>query len=349
MGVNPIRPFVSILLPVHNAEATLTECVESIRQQTFSDFEVIVVNDASSDASLELLNRWAFEDVRVRVINQSGHLRGDCGLVTALNLGLHHASGNVIARMDADDVMHPQRLQKQADFLRFHQDIDLVATQVELFSSTELQAGYIEYIRWQNTVLTPEDIKNEIYIESPFAHPSVMFRKQCVSQLGGYHAGDFPEDYDLWLRMVQAGYRMAKLPEILLQWRESGSRASRVDQRYSREAFDRLRAQYLSMDSRINDDRPIVYWGAGRKTRKRSGRLVEMGFKPCMWIDIDHRKIGNRLDGVSIAAPSWLQEQQGTDKPFVLSYVSNHGARELIADQLQQYGYEKGVDYLLVG
>ncbi|MCK5639446.1 MAG: glycosyl transferase, partial [Gammaproteobacteria bacterium] len=138
----------------------------------------------------------------------------------------------------------------------------------------------------------------------------------------------------------------AKLEQVLLEWRDSESRLTRTHVNCTRDAFDQVRARYLSQDPRISSGRPLAFWGAGRKTRKRVSLLLDKGYQPCTWIDIDPRKIGNRINGIPVVAPEWLKREE---RPFVLSYVSNHGARELIAAELEILGYQRGMDYLMVG
>lgn len=250
--------------------------------------------------------------------------------------------------MDADDLMHPERLERQYAHLCRHPRLTLLGCAAELFPRSGIQAGYRKYMRWQNHCLTPRQIADQIYIESPFAHPSVIFRKQAVMELGGYREGPFPEDYDLWLRLHHAGRRMEKLPDVLLRWREYPQRTSRTDPRCSRQAFDRLSADFLARDPRLLARREeFVIWGAGRKTRKRCNLLLEKGFQPRAWIDIDPRKIGNRLRGVPVVDPDWLTTRQ--PRPFVLVYVTNHGARGLIAADLEALGFRQGEDFLAVG
>jgi glycosyltransferase involved in cell wall biosynthesis len=333
---------VSILLPFHNAADTLAETLDCIRGQTLTDYELVAVDDGSTDQSARLVRQAAQSDERIRLLQP-----GRVGLVRALNLGLAACRSELVARMDADDHMHPQRLRKQCDYLRDHPDIQLLATRVEMFPPGAVQEGYREYLRWQNSLLDAESIAAEIYVESPFVHPSVMFRREAVLKVGAYREGYFPEDYELWLRMHHAGMNMAKLPELLLSWRESPGRLSRTDDHYARDAFDRLRAEYLARDPRLPGDRPLAYWGAGRRTRLRANLLIEKGFPSTAWIDIDPKKIGNRIDGVPVVGPDWLADR--ADRPFVLSYVTNHGARELISRHLEEMGYRRGRDYLPVG
>ncbi|OOZ36221.1 glycosyltransferase family 2 protein [Solemya velesiana gill symbiont] len=336
-------PQISVLLPFRNMEQTLDECLASINGQTLKDYELLAVNDHSTDGSRALVANLAANDSRIRLFDNKGN-----GLVDALNHGLSKARTGLVARMDGDDVMHPRRLERQFEHMQHHPEVALLGCATRLFPEHVILNGYREYIRWQNSCNTPEQIADEIYIESPFAHPGVVFRKQIVERLGGYRDGPFPEDYELWLRLHRAGYRMAKLPEILLDWREYPSRTSRVDLRYSRDAFDRLRADYLSREHRLLKKRDcLAIWGAGRKTRKRCKPLLQKGFKPIAWIDIDPKKIGNRLEGVPVVDPGWLGETM--PKPYVLVYVANHGARELIARDLHRFGYKRGTDYLMVG
>jgi len=336
-------PKLSILLPFRNAAATLPACLASITNQSFKEFELLAVNDNSTDNARALIQRASSTDGRIRLLDNPGS-----GLVSALNFGLSQATTPLIARMDADDLMHPRRLERQYRHLTQNPQLTLLASAVRLFPEEQIMAGYREYIRWQNRCLTPEQIANQIYIESPFAHPSVVFRKAAVMELGGYREGPFPEDYDLWLRLHHRGHQMAKLPDILLAWREYPTRTSRTDARCSRAAFDQLRADYLARDPRLLKHRDnFVIWGAGRKTRKRCRLLLEKGFHPRAWIDIDPKKIGNRVQGAPVHPPRWLASE--TQRPFVLVYVTNHGARDLIAEDLTTLGYAQGDGYLMVG
>ena len=337
MSASRPSPQVSILLPFYNARDTLAECLQSILAQSLQDFEIIAVNDFSTDDSVAVLQTC--NDSRIRLVDSSHR-----GIVAALNTGLRHCRSDYVARMDADDIMHKDRLRRQLEHLRNNPGLTLSATQVQKFPEEHIRAGYIEYMRWQNACLTPQDIRRQIYIESPFAHPSVMFRRRRVLERGGYKDGDFPEDYELWLRLFAAGERMEKLPEVLLYWRESDKRLSRVSPRYSLVAFEQLRAQYLAIDPRLKG-RDIVFWGAGRKTRKRAAYLIRQGVEPHAWIDIDPKKIGNVYENAETYGPEWLLEQKSA-KPFVLNYVRNHGAREYCRAFLDKAGYVMGEDYL---
>jgi cellulose synthase/poly-beta-1,6-N-acetylglucosamine synthase-like glycosyltransferase len=337
----PDTPAISIVMPFRDAAATLPECIDSIRAQSERDYEVVALDDGSRDASAALVAAWAAGDRRVRLMRP-----GRVGLVAALNLGLESARAPLVARMDADDIMLPERLGAQRALLEARPELALAATQVELFPAELVRDGYREYVRWQNSCISPDEIAANIYVESPFAHPSVMLRRAAALGLGGYAEGPFPEDYELWLRMQRAGMAMARVPSVLLRWRERPDRTSRTDPRYARERFDELRARFLADDPRLRQGRPLAYWGAGRATRQRARHLIERGFAPAAWIDIDPRKIGQVVWGAPVHPPSWLAQRP---QPFVLVYVASHGARELIGAQLAELGYAPGRDYLAVG
>ena len=338
--MNP--PQLSILLPYRNAQPTLASCLDSIFEQSFRNYELLAINDHSTDRSRDIVEHFARKDPRIRMLDADA-----AGLIPALNQGLASARTDLVARMDADDWMHPERLERQYRHMRARPHVTVLGSRVAYAGDVPITDGFREYLRWQNACVEPAQIAGDIYLEAPFAHPSVMLRRERIIAAGGYRDGPFPEDYELWLRLARRGEHMEKLAETLLHWRDSPNRFSRTDARYDRDAFDRLRADYLANDLRIaNGERPLVFWGAGRRTRLRARTLIALGPRPSAWIDVDRRKIGNRIDGVPVLSPDWLRREQ---RPFVLCYVASHGARERIERHLADCGYIKGRDFLQVG
>jgi hypothetical protein len=248
--------------------------------------------------------------------------------------------------MDADDVCRPERLARQREHLDTHPDVGLVATRVRFAGDERHGAGYARHVAWTNALCTHEAIALARFVESPLAHPSVMFRRELAARWGGYREGDFPEDYELWLRWLEAGVRMEKLPDVLLDWRDSPGRLSRRDPRYAPEAFHRVKAAYLARWlARHNAHHPrIALWGAGRVTRRRARLLEAEGVAIATYVDIDPRKVGRTIEGRPVIGPGALP---APGRCFVVAAVGSAGAREQIERALIAAGYRAGRDYVL--
>lgn len=333
-----MKPEVSVLLPVHNAEATLAAALKSIQRQTFNAYEVIAVDDGSTDGSFKVLESFAAKDSRMKIIQAE---RG--GIVKALNAGLSEARAEFVARMDADDLSHPGRLELQLDYMRKHKCCDLLGSAVRLFPRPRLMGGMLHYERWVNSVITSDEILRDLFIESPFPHPSVMFRRDAVISLGGYRNMGWPEDYDLWLRMAKAGMGMAKLPDTLLYWREGETRLSRAHGMYSPENFRRLKAAFLR-DWRLSGVRKLQLWGAGRDGKVWAKLLMQTGFEVAQFIDIDKKKVGGRAcGGIPVVWPADVIPGMP-----VLCAVGIKGAREQIRDYMTAEGYKEPEEFFFL-
>jgi len=335
-------PLVSVLLPACNAASTLPAALDSLLAQTLADFEVVAVDDGSTDGTAAVLAEYARRDPRVRVL-AAPH----AGIAPALNTALAAARGRFLARMDADDLARPERLARQAAALEAEPGLGLVACRVEYGGCRRSCAGYARYVDWTNTLLTPEAISLHRFVESPLAHPSVMFRPEVAQEHGGYRSGPFPEDYELWLRWLEAGVRMRKLPETLLVWADPPGRLSRVDGRYSPAAFYATKAGYLARWlARHNPRHPeVVVAGAGRTTRRRMELLTAHGVRIAAYLDVDPRKVGRLVHGRPVLHRG---EVPGPRECFVLSAVGSHGAREDIAAFLEARGFVLGESWLPV-
>jgi glycosyltransferase involved in cell wall biosynthesis len=327
-------------MPCFNTLGTLQEALDSLDQQTLPDFEIVAVDDGSADGTLQLLRDRARDDHRLRVISQT-----HCGIVVALNTGLEACRAAYIARMDADDYSYPDRLALQAEYLDAHPEVAVVGCLVEGFPRQNLRQGFEIYIRWQNSLIHDAEIRREIFIESPFAHPSVTFRKEWVVRAGGYQEHGWAEDYDLWLRLHAAQARFAKVKQVLLGWREHPKRLTRTDGRYSLENFIRAKASYLAGGPLAEAD-GVLIWGAGMIGRRLSKHLLRHATAVTAFIDIDPRKIGRTRRGLPIlppeALPGW---RQGYSRPVILAAVGARGARQLIRQQLEAFGLIEGVDW----
>ncbi len=331
------QPRISVILPFRNAESTLRSAVLSILSQTLTNFEVLLVDNGSTDESPIIARQLARQDTRIRL------LREECsGVVPALNTGLTHAKAPYIARMDADDIAYLDRLVTQLQYLEDHSDIGLVATQADYGGAQEAK-GLRAYLDWCNQLISQEQISLNRFVDAPLVHPTVMFRKRLVDDYGGYHEGDFPEDFELWLRWMEAGVRFSKIDTPLLRWQDHPQRLTRCSERYRPEAFYSIKAVYLNRWlQQHNPFYPeLVVWGAGRKSRQRTALLEAEGSRIAAYIDIKPGKTSTCpcIHYQDIAPPGTY---------FVVSYVANQGQREKIRKFLLSKGYREGINFLLV-
>src|SRR5207248_1252931 len=234
-----------------------------LAQRDAPPFEVICVDDASVDATPALLAAAQRSDHRVRVVRGEGR-----GLVAALNLGLSHCAGGLIARMDADDVVHPDRLRLQVEMLMRDPTLGAAGSLVECIPRP-LSPGLARLERWLNETVTAEQCRNGRFVEAPLVHPSATFRREALD--GGWEDHGWAEDWDLLLRMVERGWELAKVPRVLLQWRDWPARLTRTAAAYGRSAMFRLRAHYLARGPLRQ--KPFDIWGAG-PTGKPIARLL---------------------------------------------------------------------------
>lgn len=318
-------------MPVRNGATTILRAVRSVLDGTLRSIELIVVDDGSTDGSADVVA--SLKDSRVRVLKS-----GFEGIATALNIGVKAAAAPFIGRMDVDDIASPYRLEWQVDALRRGQ-ADIVGSRVRIVDlEGNAVASMQRYERWINDHCTWQDISGLRFVESPLVHPSVTARRE-VFELG-YRNGHFPEDYDLWLRAFAAGFRAEKLPDVLLDWVDGPGRLTRCDTRYSPEAFDRCRREYL-LQGPLRGGQPVDLWGAG-KTGKPWLRWWRRMQRPVRYLyDINPRLIGERIHGVVVETAEQIRAADGT---MMIIAVGAEGARELIRPALEAKGYILGRD-----
>lgn len=226
----PADPTITVLMPAYNAGRYIAEAIASVLRQTYADFEFIIVNDGSSDNTLDIIN--TFNDPRIRIINQPNQ-----GVAVALNAGLKQARAPYIARFDADDVCYPGRLQKQLWFLRNNPEYILVGSDAEYIS-----ANGDHLFNFRCIAHTHEEIKQKMYFYCPFVHPTVMYKTDIIRALGGYpeNAHNF-EDYLLWTNIARAG-KLYNLPEALIKYRLNPTSVT-IDERWRGKRFRYLKRQ----------------------------------------------------------------------------------------------------------
>ena len=330
---------MSILLPCRDAEPFLPEAIASIDAQTFTHFEVVAVDDGSTDATPDLLAAWARRDRRVRAGRAAG-----AGLVAALETAVGLARGELLARMDADDIAEPSRLERQVALLDARPELAACGTLVRCFPRDALRDGARRYERWINALVEPEEIARDLFVECPIPHPTLVIRRDALAEVGGYRDLDGPEDYDLVLRLWAAGRKMAKVPETLLRWRERADRLSRVDARYAPEAFRRLKVHALRQ-TLLAGRNGIVVWGAGPIGKGFARELAAQGVRLRAFVELDRRKIGQEIYDAPVVAPDDVDRFRDA---FAVAAVGSPGAREEIRAELRRRGWREMRDFCAV-
>jgi glycosyltransferase involved in cell wall biosynthesis len=318
-----------VLLPVRDAERTVVRAASDILAQSIQQLELIAVDDGSTDASAQLLERLARSDSRLKL------LRGERrGVVAAANLALSHAQAPFIARMDADDECDPRRLELSLAALEAEPELCGIGTQVELFrDDCPLSPNLQRYGQWLNSLTTAAALYADRLVESPLCNPSITLRREAFEWAGGWRDGDFPEDWELFLRLLQSGRKLRCLDQPLVRWRDHERRVTRNDPRYGLERHLDLKARFLLPLLQ----RPISVWGAGEIGLKLARRLGGVD----RFIDVNPRKIGMQIDG----APVVGLDAVGAPRGHLVAAVGAKGAREKIRVFLKEAGWEEGRDF----
>ena len=321
---------VSVIIPFFNAP-TIQNAIESILSQTYQNFELILVDNNSSDDSLKIAQEYA-NHVKISLANEPRQ-----GVVFAMDKGIGISKGSFIMRMDADDVSFPDRIEKQLNTFRERPGLSVVSGLV-IYEGADENKGFRVYVDWLNSILSSEQIRLNQFVEFPMANPSLMFRKEVFEKYGMFEEGDFPEDYEFFLRLQMNGVKMGKVNHSVLKWIDSESRFTRTDPRYSAEAFFKIKATYLAQWLQRNNAHypKVLIWGAGRLSRKRSSYLSNYGIEIEGYIDVTKKTDIIHYENI----PS-------KESCFIVSYVSNRGARDEIRSFLVSRGFDEGIQFIL--
>jgi glycosyltransferase involved in cell wall biosynthesis len=294
----------------------------------------VLLDDGSTDATATVARAAAAADPRILVTR-----RAHGGIVQALNAGLSLCRAPLVARMDADDLMHRHRLARQAAALAADPRLDAVGCHVRIFPRTGLTPRRREYEAWLNGIRDADDVARNAFVEGPVAHPSLMMRAGLAAT--GYHECDWAEDYDFVLRALAAGRRIGMVPQRLLAWRDAPDRLSRRDARYAIPRFTACRAHFLALGFLCGHAR-YVLWGYGRTGRLLRGALAAHGHTPSHIVEIKRGRIGQTIHGAPVIAPDALPAVRGT--PIVVS-VAREGPRAEIRAALACMGFVERRDY----
>jgi len=237
-------PKVTVLMPVYNGERHLNEALDSVLNQTFKDFEFLIINDGSADESVKIIEKYC--DARIRLVHNEKNLQ----LIATLNKGIQLARGEYIARMDCDDVCLPQRLEKQITFMDQHRDVGVCGSWISIFSEKSRST-------WQPPT-DSEEISALLFFDTGVAHPSVIMRTKYFVDNGLYYDPSFihAEDYELWTRAIEY-FKFANIPEILLCYRQTSGQISQIFNDVQKENATIVRLRQLQKLDITPDNREI--------------------------------------------------------------------------------------------
>lgn len=284
------NPLVSILIPFKNTENYLVECLDSILIQTYLNWELIIIDDNSSDQSYSIVNTYAKKDNRIKLFKNSGS-----GIIDALKLAFKHSNGEFITRMDSDDIMRKNKLNVLVQNLKRKGKGHVAIGLVNYFSEQGIKDGYKSYERWLNYLTKTGNNYAEIYKECVIPSPCWMVHRDDLLLCEAFNPNRYPEDYDLAFRFYKHKFTCIPCNEILHDWRDYSTRSSRTHVHYAENHFIDLKLNYfLELD--YIPHKTLVVWGAGRKGKKIAKTLLEKHI-PFEWICDNPKKIGKDIYG----------------------------------------------------
>lgn len=329
-----MTPRVSVLMAARNAAATIEASLRSLQRQTLRDWECLVVNDGSADATAAQVEAVARTDERVRLLRAQGS-----GVVAARNQAAAAARGQAVAILDADDLAHRQRLARQWQQLE-RQGGGVVTCHARYFRHEDIGPGLRRYQQWLRRQDDGAALRRARFIEMPYAHSSLMLARRLGGELGWYQDHGWPEDFDFSLRLAASDAPHGVVPHPLVAWRVRADSASRTDDRYSLSAFMRCRAAALARDY-LHADRAWLLWGHGETGKALRQELATLGRAPRAILEVDPRKVGHRIDGIPVRdALAWLAERDA--EPALVISVAGAQARAQIREALAPTGRVEG-------
>lgn len=282
---------VSILMPVYNAADFLEQTIQSIRDQSYANWQLIAVDDFSDDNSLSILKTWSAKDKRIHSFSNQ-----EKGIIHALRCAYDNSHGEYISRMDADDLMHRDKILLLKNRLRQKGKGYVAIGLVKYFSDTELGEGYKNYEKWLNQLSQAESNYSDIYKECVIPSPCWMVHRADLDLAGAFESKLYPEDYDLCFRFRNCGLAPTAVDQIIHYWRDHSNRSSRNDPNYADNSFLNLKMFHFIL-SDYNSAKKLVLWGAGKKAKHIAQLLLKENIS-FDWLCENSKKIGHAIYGV---------------------------------------------------
>lgn len=330
------QPRVSIIMAAKDTAPYLPDCLDSILAQSYPHWELIAINDHSSDATPEILAAYAQRDERIQMFHSDRPK-----LIPSLKYGYPHCRGPLINRMDSDDKMPVDKLESMVKRWLPYGKGHVVAGGTQHFvEEGEVGHGFLRYERWLNRVAREETHYQEIYRECVIPSHSWLLHKEDLDAVGAFEPEVYPEDYDLCFRFYRAGLKVIGLDKVLHYWRDRSNRISRTWEVYKDNRYFELKLRYfLELDR--DTARPLVVWGCGRNGKDLIKLLQERGEAP-QWVCDNTKKIGKDIYGIRLHHFSHIPEWE---RPQILIVVSSPEGRKEIQQQLQAWNKTPVADY----
>jgi len=322
---------ISILIPVYNAAQYLAECLDSILAQSETNWELLVIDDFSTDQSWQILQAYATKDQRIQIFQNR-----EKGIIPALRLAFEKSEGAFITRMDADDRMAVHKLALLKATLLKKGKGHIVTNLVKYFSEQQLGEGYRNYAIWLNQLTLKARNFEENYKECVIPSPSWMVYRSDLQTCGAFESDRYPEDYDLCFRWYAQEFKVIGIFQVLHYWRDHSARTSRNDPTYADNRFLDLKIKYfLKLDHQT--DKNLVLWGAGKKGKAIAKLLVEKAI-PFHWICNQESKWGHRIHSIELER---TQNLIRIPNPQIIVAVANRGAQKEIRKFFKENGIAK--------
>jgi len=329
------QPLVSILIPFKNTEAFLPECIQSILQQSYQNWEVVAVNDRSNDASKIIVDNFSQKDPRIQVFDNHGS-----GIIPALQKAYAESKGRLVTRMDSDDIMSINKLEVLVNSLLKYGQGHLAVGQVKYFSDRGISDGYDRYEKWLNRLTAIGENYAEIYKECVIPSPCWMAFREDLDTCGAFEPNRYPEDYDLTFRFYEAGLKCIPCNQVLHQWRDYDTRTSRTSEHYAQNYFLEIKLHYF-LKLEYDKNRGLTIWGAGNKGKEIAKGLLDRKID-FYWLCDNPKKIGKEIYGKKMLHFSKLE---ALENPQSIITVANEEAQEIIRDYFLKLGQKHMADY----
>ncbi|MGB1103169.1 MAG: glycosyltransferase family 2 protein [Crocinitomicaceae bacterium] len=330
------QPLVSIIMAVKDTAPYLPACLDSIVNQTYQNWELLAVNDHSSDATLEILASYAAKDPRIQFLNSDKPR-----LIPTLKVGYAAATGDLINRMDSDDKMPLDKIETLVnEWLKYGKGHVIAGGTEHFVDEGEVGDGFLRYERWLNEVARTSTHYQQIYKECVIPSHCWLMHKDDFDSVDAFNPVIYPEDYDLCFRMYRKGLKVVGIDKVLHHWRDRSNRISRTWDEYKDNRYFEMKLRFFFELDR-DPNRPLVLWGAGRNGKDMAKLLLEREDK-LHWVCDNENKIGKDIYGVTMNHFEVIEE---LENPQIMIVVSSPDGKKEIQNQLDLWGKKPVADY----